>query len=70
MAALYLSILLLKSWSPHSFYSHLEDGEPDVGINIHNSTSNNDEQSSIESQKTTVWPENLADCSPIPVDGF
>ena len=35
MGALHLSILLLKSWSPDSFYSHLDDGEPDVSINIH-----------------------------------
>ena len=48
---LFAQIAVGKDAGPLSFYFGLHDGEPDVRINTQNSTSNNDEQSSIESDK-------------------
>ena len=48
---LFAQIAVGKDAGPLSFYSGLHDGEPDVRINTQNSTSNIDEQSSIESDK-------------------
>ena len=49
---LFAQIAAGKTAGPLSFYSGLHDGEPDVGTNTHNSTSNNDEQSTIELSQT------------------
>ena len=48
---LFAQIAVGKDAGPLSFYFGLHDGEPDVRINTQNSTSNNDDQSSIELDK-------------------